>query len=222
VRRERRGSDVELHADEWDYVALGDYHVYHAVAPNAYYSGATEYTSSNIWLEIETEATKPEHERGKGIIERDLSTGAHTFHQLESARTIVDLAPIDAEGMTAAQVSDAILAAAADAQDKIVRQVVTGIPKYVVRDLDHRAIRQVKAAALHYLLDTRLPEENAHGDAPLHRKGVPLRELVAEMLGSRVLPADIDQSAFVALGLSYLDAAEAKAAEKAGAENAAA
>ena len=30
----------ELRADQWDYVALGHYHVYHEVAPNAFYSGS--------------------------------------------------------------------------------------------------------------------------------------------------------------------------------------
>jgi DNA repair protein SbcD/Mre11 len=36
----------ELGASKWDYVALGHYHVYREVEPNAYYSGSVDYTSA--------------------------------------------------------------------------------------------------------------------------------------------------------------------------------
>jgi hypothetical protein len=45
----------ELRAPEWDYVALGHYHVYREVAPNAYYSGSIDYTSFNAWGELREE-----------------------------------------------------------------------------------------------------------------------------------------------------------------------
>ena len=35
-----------------DYVALGHYHVYREIAPNAFYSGSIEYTSPNVWGEL--------------------------------------------------------------------------------------------------------------------------------------------------------------------------
>ena len=34
------------------YVALGHYHVYREIAPNAYYSGSIDYTSANAWGEL--------------------------------------------------------------------------------------------------------------------------------------------------------------------------
>jgi DNA repair protein SbcD/Mre11 len=150
----------ELNAQGFDYIALGDYHVYQEIAPNAFYSGSIEYTSSNIWREVDEESNRPEG-RGKGIIERDLATGAHRFHLITSAREIVDLPVINATGVTPDALSDAICAAA-DAwpggiDDKVVRQVVTDVPKYVVRDLDHPRIRVLKARALNYQLDTRIP-----------------------------------------------------------------
>ena len=62
----------------WDYIALGHYHVYRAFAPNAFYTGSLDYTSTNRG------ASAIEEERaglsGKGIIEHDLATGTHTFH----------------------------------------------------------------------------------------------------------------------------------------------
>src|SRR5919112_918323 len=45
-------STEQLGAHRWDYVALGHYHVYRKVAPNAYYSGSIDYTSANAWGEL--------------------------------------------------------------------------------------------------------------------------------------------------------------------------
>ena len=79
----------ELDPEAWTYIALGHYHVYHKVAPNAYYSGSLEYSSSNIWGEIDEESKNPKP--GKGYIEHNLETGAHDFKTIESARRVVDL-----------------------------------------------------------------------------------------------------------------------------------
>jgi DNA repair exonuclease SbcCD nuclease subunit len=77
----------DLGCDRWSYVALGHYHVYHKYAPNAYYSGALEYTSTNIWGEAEEAITKQiPGTSGKGLIEHDLETGRHQFHPIDLAR----------------------------------------------------------------------------------------------------------------------------------------
>ncbi|HEY7878941.1 MAG TPA: DNA repair exonuclease, partial [Gemmatimonadaceae bacterium] len=46
---------AELGAETWNYVALGHYHVYRRMAPNAYYSGSIDYTSANAWGELTEE-----------------------------------------------------------------------------------------------------------------------------------------------------------------------
>ena len=74
----------ELQAKRFDYVGLGHYHVYHRVAPNAWYAGSTEYASTNPWGELYEE--KDTKVPGKGFIEHDLDTGAHRFHRLDAAR----------------------------------------------------------------------------------------------------------------------------------------
>jgi len=48
-------SRADLGAERWDYVALGHYHVHRSVAPNAFYSGSLDYTSSNPWGELSEE-----------------------------------------------------------------------------------------------------------------------------------------------------------------------
>src|SRR5579871_3530593 len=55
----------QLRTEQWSYVALGHLHTYQEIAPNAYYSGATEYTSANIWGELEDERRLGV--QGKGI-----------------------------------------------------------------------------------------------------------------------------------------------------------
>lgn len=202
----------EIGFARWSYVALGHHHVFHQLAPNACYSGSMEYTSVNIWGELseERDARLP----GKGFIEYDLERGKRTFHKIAPARPLLDLKPIDARGMTAADVDAAIAANAAAIKggidDKIVRQVVRDIPRHVARELDHRALRDLRHRALQYHLDTRRPEllralpiTGSNGRRPS------LLELVQERLWSRPLTPDVEREALVELGLRYLRDAEA-------------
>lgn len=211
IRRE------ELGASRWTYVALGHYHVCREVAPNAWYAGSIEYTSANTWGELqeEREAGLP----GKGFIERDLETGAQTFHHLEPARALIDLHPLSARGMSVAEL-DAAICAAVDGcpggvDDKIVRFVVRDVPRHIARELDHRKLREYKRRALHFHLDTRRPEiirVSGYG-APGRRPTI--ADIVRDKLRSRVLESDIDREALIELGLRYLR--EAEAAESAAA-----
>jgi hypothetical protein len=200
----------ELGAAMWDYVALGHYHVYRQIEPNAYYSGSLDYTSANTWGELfeERAAGVP----GKGIIERNLESGAQTFHPVPPSRPIIDLPPISARGLTVAEVDERIVASVngcrGGIEDKIVRLIVRDLPRHIARDLDHKALREFKRRALHFHLDTRRPEMvrlAGHG-APGKRPS--LADVVREKLMSRVLESDIDRKELVALGLRYLAEAE--------------
>jgi exonuclease SbcD len=200
----------ELGAAAWDYVALGHYHVYRQIEPNAYYSGSIDYTSANTWGELYEErvAGVP----GKGMIEQNLESGAHTFHPLPPSRPLVDLPPVSARGLTVAEVDERIVTAVNGCRggidDKIVRLIVRDLPRHIARDLDHKALRELKRRALHFHLDTRRPEVarlSAHG-APGRRPS--LADVVREKLMSRVLENDIDRKELVALGLRYLAEAE--------------
>lgn len=213
---------AELNAARWDYVALGHYHVYREVEGNAYYSGSVDYTSTNAWGELREE--REAGVAGKGIVERDLATGAHTFHALPRSRALVDLAPVSARGLTAAEL-DAAIRRAVDGvpggiDDKVVRLVVKDVPRHVVRELDHKALREFKRRAMHFHLDTRRPEilRVAAGGAPGRRPS--LAETVRDKLRTRLLPSDVDRDALVALGLRYLEDADALAATTAVTEGA--
>lgn len=79
----------------------------------------------------------------------------------------------------------------------------------MLRDLDHRKIREYKRRALHFLLDARRPEPvrvEAASGAPGRRTS--LADTVRSMLEKRQLTPGIDRSALVDLGMHYLDEAD--------------
>jgi exonuclease SbcD len=204
----------ELGAEKWDYVALGHYHVYRSVAPNAFYSGSLDYTSTNPWGEIAEE--RDAGIAGKGIIEHDLARKIHKFHPLPPARPWVDLAPLSGSGLSPAALDEAIRDALERCEggidDKIVRLVVRDVPRHILRELDHKALREYKRKALHFHLDTRRPEivrpEKGQG-APGRRAS--LADTVRDKLRSRTLTENINREALVELGLHYLREADAVA-----------
>lgn len=204
-------SHEELGASRWDYVALGHYHVYREITPNAFYSGSIDYTSANTWGELYEERVAGIG--GKGFIERDLASGEHRFHLLPPARPLIDLPPVSGRGLSAAEVDERIRAAveACDGgiDEKIVRLTVRDVPRHVSRELDHRAIREYKRRALNFQLDLRRPEAlRLHGTgAPGRRPS--LDEIVRERLLSRPLDPDVERSALVERALAYLDDAQA-------------
>jgi exonuclease SbcD len=200
----------DLNASEWDYIALGHYHVYKRLGPNQYYSGALDYTSSNPWGERVEEGPIG---KSKGIIERDLATGVHEFHELQPAREFIDLPAISARGLTTEEV-DELIREAVDGcpggiDDKVVRLVVRNMPRHITRQLDHKALRDYRSRALHFHLDARRPDLIRRQDgqgAPGRRPS--LADFVREKLRERVVGADIDRDALVTLGLRYLSDAE--------------
>jgi hypothetical protein len=204
----------ELAADKWDYVALGHYHVYRSVAPNAFYSGSLDYTSTNPWGELAEE--REARIAGKGIIEHDLANKTHRFHPIPPSRPWVDLAPLSGSGLSPSALDDAIRDALERCEggidEKIVRLVVRDVPRHILRELDHKAIRDYKRKALHFHLDTRRPEivrpEKGQG-APGRRAS--LADTVRDKLRSRVLTENINREALVELGLHYLREADALA-----------
>ncbi|CAN5874578.1 hypothetical protein BH11GEM2_BH11GEM2_37010 [soil metagenome] len=202
----------ELHVAEWDYIALGHYHVYKNPnrRGNKYYSGAIDYTSSNVWGERAEE--KELGVKGKGIVERDLATGRQIFHALPSSREFVDLRPFSAKGMTADEVNEAIVQTVEGVRggidDKVVRLVIYDMPRHLARSLDHKRLREYRRSALHFQLDTHRPEliRRDGGGAPGRRAS--LEEFVRDKLRDRQIPTDMDREAFVALGVKYLKDAE--------------
>jgi exonuclease SbcD len=210
-RRPMGITEKELGAERWDYVALGHYHVYRPIAPNAFYSGSLDYTSTNSWGEMaEEDVTK---KGGKGIIEHDLATGAHTFHAIPPLRKWVDLPSLSGAGLSPASLDEAIRRTVESLEggidDKIVRLVVRDVPRHILRELDHKSLREYKRKALQFHLDTRRPDivRPDQGYAAPGRRAS-LADTVRDKLRSRMLTENIDREALVELGLHYLREAD--------------
>lgn len=210
---ERSSGDLtlrELNIDKWDYVGLGHYHVYRPLAPNAYYSGSIEYSGTNIWGEVDDE--KDSGVKGKGFVVYDLETRAQRFEAIPDIRRVVDLPSIQGSNQTAAELSDAICGRVDSHEggidDRVVRLVVWDVPRHILRDLDHRRIREFKRRALHFMLDARRPQPVRidAGGAPGRRAS--LADTVRLMLESREITPGIDRTRLVDLGLHYLNEAD--------------
>ena len=200
----------EMALDQWSYVALGHYHVRHQVAPRVWYAGSLEYVSPNVWGELLDEADHGSP--GKGWLLADLDRGTVERRTVPLARAILDLEPIEAEGLQAAAINaliaERVAAVPGGVTDKVVRLLVRDIPRHVARELDHAAVRALKSAALHFHLDLRRPElhRTVGMGAPGRRQTLP--ELVRAFLEQRPLPAELDRDAFVRLGETLIDSVE--------------
>jgi len=212
---ERRGTteyggalvdEHDLAPAQWDYVALGHYHVAQQVAPNAWYAGSTEYVTPNPWGQLHDEGEQGRS--GKGYLLVELPGSRVTFRPVAPVRRHVELPPIEGKGLTPRELDERIAAAVAGAKPaidhQIVRQLVFDVSRASARDLDHALIRGYKARALHFQLDLRRPEIQRVevAGAPGRRQTLP--ETVQEFLEHRPLDADLDRAEFVRLGVEYV------------------
>lgn len=207
-----------LHAESWSYVALGHYHVQYDLSPRCWYSGSLEYVGPNIWGELATESLR--RVPGKGWLLIDLETGLVSRQSVPPSRIIYDAPALDAAGHAPAEldrlIGNRLAAVPGGLGDSIVRLVVENIPRPVMRELDHAAIRAAKAEALHLHLDFRRPEASRSigVGAPGRRQTLP--ELVSEFLARRPLPERLSRERFVALGLELLAEPDGSTMEEAG------
>jgi exonuclease SbcD len=199
-----------LHLEDWTYVALGHYHTQHRVARNAWYAGALDYIGPNIWGEARDDADHGSH--GKGWLLVDLTNGEVERHPVPIASAVLDLEPVQAEGLSASAIDELIstrlAAIPGGPSNKIVRLRVFDIPRHVTRELSHTAIRSFKMEALHFHLDLRRPEVRRMTGvgAPGHRQTLP--ELVVSYLERWPLPAELERETFVRLGRDLMDSVE--------------
>jgi len=205
----------ELEQGGWSYVALGHYHVQHEVPSKhegrcgIWYAGSLEYVSPNPWGELVEERKRGVN--GKGWLLVDFETGEVTRQPIAAQRAVVDLKPIDARGLSAAELDQAIAgrlgAVRGGIDDKVIRLVVNDCPRALVRDLDHAAIRGAKATALHFHLDFRRPEvRRIVGLSAPGRKT--LTQVLREYLSGRALPERVPRERFVSEGVALLEGVE--------------
>lgn len=197
----------------WNYVALGDYHVAHEVNPGVWYSGSLEYGSSNPWGELKEERQRDLPGKGWLLVELRENDFPLVSFQPVPTRRYLDLPPIDAAALLAEEF-DCLLAdrmANADIKGAVVRQVVENAPRAWQRTVDHERIRGYRAEALHLWLDYRIPKTQRVMGMPAARViGRSLADIVADHLERRALRPEIDRERLIALGRKYVGEAESE------------
>jgi DNA repair protein SbcD/Mre11 len=206
-----------LGEESWDYIALGHYHNATRVANNMWYAGATERTAPNLWAEADTR---------KGWVLYDTDRREGEFREIQT-REVIELPRFSARaGSTAiagndgwldpeavnARVRDAVALLPGGVAGKVVRQVITDVPRELFRQLDHRQIRALKAEAVHFQLEARRPEVGRPAASHDARGRTLEEELALFLTGWQTTSPGIDRDRLVALGQAYLAAAAADAA----------
>ncbi len=190
--------------EEWDYIALGDYHLHQQVAPNAYYAGATEFTSTNIWEEAGKE---------KGFILYDTEVRTAQFIPIRTRR-VIDLLPIDAQDLTIQELNKAIESRANSEgfDGAIVRQRVYNLLPDQRSGIDGDLIRELRTRALHYQLDLRAPRAGGrpslgtgHEDEETGETRLTLQDEWRQFAGQYTISPDIRRNEMIELGIHYLD-----------------
>jgi hypothetical protein len=203
----------DLNAHAFDYCALGHYHVMRKVEENAWYAGATDYTSSHVWQELSEERVSGLE--GKGFIEWHVESATAIQRFLRPSRQFIDLPPISAEGLAVVELDERIRTtvelAPGGITDRVVRLRLHDVPAHLARELDHRAIREFKKLALNFFLDVRRPDRNRRSASGAAGRRPSLDEVLKETLATRLLPGDIDRNQLIELGSRYLSQADSLA-----------
>ncbi|MCI0434028.1 MAG: metallophosphoesterase [Gemmatimonadetes bacterium] len=206
--------DIEdIRIERWDYVALGHYHLATQLAPNMWYAGAVERTSTNIWIE-----TGP-----KGFVTFDAETREAVFHSVPT-RPIADLPRISARTEDGTYLEPAVLNAIireriervpGGIDGKLVRLVIENLPRELFRDVDHRRLREYRARALHFHLDARRPLARLRTHASPARPPRSIEEETESFLREVWEPTsgDIDVDRLCSLAADYLAQAGEDTAE---------
>jgi len=125
---------------DFDYIALGHYHMNTKLQENAFYAGSTEHLS---FTEAGTQ---------KGCLEIDLGQKLkHKFIPVNT-RIMVDVPPLDCLALNAEQIvrkiKETILSI--EPKDKIMRIRLENIPSHVQRGIDFHQLRTLSKTAVHF------------------------------------------------------------------------
>jgi exonuclease SbcD len=174
----------------FDYIALGHYHMYTKLQENAFYAGSTECLSF-------TEAGNQ-----KGFLEIDLGQKLkHKFIPVNT-RIMMDVPPLDCSALNAEQIvkkiKETILSI--EPKDKIIRIHLENIPLHVQRGIDFHQLRPLSKTAVHFEIKSTSMKTNE----PSLAEGYTMTSLADEFkkfLNTQPLP---EKEMLLKLGLSYI------------------
>lgn len=177
--------------EDFDYVALGHYHMYTKLQQNAFYAGSTEHLS---FTEANTQ---------KGFIEVDLGKKrTHRFIPLKT-RVMVDVPVLDCSTFRIDQIIHKVIEniQAIDPKDKIIRIRLDNIPAHMQRGIDYHQIRECAKTAVHFEIKSTPVKTD---EASLH-EGYTLKSLADEYEKFLNTQQYSEKKMLLDLGLRYID-----------------
>jgi DNA repair protein SbcD/Mre11 len=176
---------------DFDYIALGHYHGFSEVAPNAFYSGSTERFSF------------AEAGQRKGFHLVDLKTGERRFETIPT-RPMLDLGPIEAGSMNSLELQEEMIEMleGCEMEGKIVRLRVVNLPSAVYKALDFNRISDAASSALYFEKKLEMIQESNS----VQWSGTVLDSLEREFVSFiRHYPVErVDKGDLMEKGLEYL------------------
>ncbi len=176
--------------EDFDYVALGHYHLFTKLQKNAFYAGSTEHLS---FTEANTQ---------KGFLEVNLGKKlTHRFIPLKT-RVMVDTPALDCSTLRIDQITQKIKETieAIDPKDKIIRIRLDNIPLHLQRGIDYHQIRDMAKTAVHF----EIKSTTVKTDETSLREGYTLKSLADEFEKFLATQQYSEKNMLLDLGLQYI------------------
>ena len=174
----------------FDYIALGHYHMYTKLQENAFYAGSTERLSF------------AEAGNQKGFLEIDLGQKLNHKFIPVSTRNMVDVPPLECSALSAEQImrktKETILSI--DPKDKIIRIRLENIPSHVQRGIDFRQLRTLSKTAVHF----EIKSTSMKADETSLAEGYKMKSLADEFEKFLNTQSFSEKEMLLKLGLSYI------------------
>ena len=176
--------------EDFDYIALGHYHLYTKLQENAFYSGSTEHLSF-------TEA-----EAQKGFLEIDLGQKVkHRFIPLK-IRSMIDAPSVDCSSLRIDQISQKIkeIIRATNPKDKILRIRLENIPAPIQRGIDYHLFKDLAKTAIHF----EIKSSPLKTDSSSLHENYKMKSLADEFEKFLVIQQIQEKKELLHLGLHYI------------------
>jgi DNA repair exonuclease SbcCD nuclease subunit len=185
---------VKTVQQDFDYIALGHYHMYTKLQENAFYAGSTEHLSF-------TEANIQ-----KGCLEIDHRQKLkHRFIPQNTTR-MVDVPPLDCSVLNAEQIvrktKETILSI--EPKDKIIRIRLENIPSHVQRGIDFHQLRTFSKTAVHF----EIKSTTMKADETSLSEGYKMKSLADEYEKFLNIQPYSEKEMLLKLGLHYINKIE--------------
>ncbi|HWR28092.1 MAG TPA: exonuclease SbcCD subunit D [Candidatus Thermoplasmatota archaeon] len=181
-------------SQDFDYIALGHYHIHTKLEENAFYAGSTEHLSF-------TEADSQ-----KGCLEIELGQKLrHRFIPLHT-RTMIDVLPLDCSTLRIEQIVQKVKETihGIEPKDKIIRLRLENIPAHIQRGIDYHQIRELGKTAVHFEVKT-IPVKT---DKTAAEEGYKIKSLADEFGKFLTTQQYPEEKMLLNLGLQYIQKVE--------------